>query len=658
MIAAVLRLAYVDLAPLAYDEIDVLYRARDVAAGQLTATGPLTSWGIPDPPVSVYLMVPPAFTPWPAAASTAWAAVLNVAAIGVTYVAVRRSLGASAALVTIALLGTNAWAVYFSRRTWAEIAPLFTAVALWAALEVVCRGRAAWAVAFFVALMLQAQTRILAAIYVPAAGLSVLMAPRAWGWRWPLLGCVLAGFVASPYLGFVAIHWAELTSRLAEGNRGIALTPKASALDLILSMASGYSLLPEGSRAAPWLPALAEASRAAFWVAGALLLAGVAMCVAAAVRRGGSWRAALLVAAWLVLPVGMLVLQSSSIYLHYMVGLIPSLFVVMGLPLAWALAHRWLAARALAAAVLAAYVGLQVALVLGLYQLVAMFDSADTSPVERRQAVAAIPREAAEQLGTGERYGVEIPIRFWQQLADGALAEAARLGFSEIYVLAGETDPLLAERPAVLDFLLRTGVTPRFLLTDTLVLPLHRPSLVLEAPDLDAPEQMRTFGPQLITLGIPSVSRTGRDNARLTLVQARDEAGWAKLAPNALEADWSGGVHLLGVRAARQYRPGEEIPVVTYWRLDADAPAVPPLMTVRAVDSSGRRVAETAPDRPSPPTPAGPRGIVKRHLVALPPRLVEGEYRLELSLTSHDGTLLAVGGAESLTLAGFRVAGR
>ena len=95
VLAAVLRLWQPDLAPLRYDDVDVLSRSRDVLVSGPTATGPLTSWGIPDPPASVYLMVPAALTASPAMAAVLWAGLLNVLATALTYLMVRRHLGAS-----------------------------------------------------------------------------------------------------------------------------------------------------------------------------------------------------------------------------------------------------------------------------------------------------------------------------------------------------------------------------------------------------------------------------------------------------------------------------------------------------------------------------------------------------------------------------------
>ena len=144
-LAAALRLWQVDLAPLRYDDVDVLSRARDVREHGLTATGPLTSWGVPDPAGSVYLMLPAALRRRRPSAAVLWVGLLNVLAVALTYLLARRAFGPAVGLAAALLFAVNPWAIYFSRRSWAEIVPLFTVVALWAAHEVVVWRRARWA---------------------------------------------------------------------------------------------------------------------------------------------------------------------------------------------------------------------------------------------------------------------------------------------------------------------------------------------------------------------------------------------------------------------------------------------------------------------------------------------------------------------------------
>jgi hypothetical protein len=262
--------------------------------------------------------------------------------------------------------------------------------------------------------------------------------------------------------------------------------------------------------------------------------------------------------------------------------------------------------------------------------VLATYDPDGSAALELRQAAAALPREAADQLGTGERYGVEVPLSFWQAVAERAHAEADRAGVDEITVLAGATDPLTAERPAILDYVLRPGLEPRFLPVDALVFPVGRPTLVLEAPDVDSFESIERFGTRVANILIPSTNRSGRDSARLTLIGARSAGAWEQIPPSRNRATFEGGVELLGYRSTRSVRVGEELPVLTYWRLGPTPLDASERVSIRLADPSGRVVARPGPvSLPSLAGIDGERVLIRRHIVSIPADAPAGQYRLE-----------------------------
>jgi len=661
-LAAVTRLWQADLAPLRYDDVDVLGRARDVLTHGLTATGPLTSWGIPDPSASVYLMLPAAMMPSPATAAVVWAGLLNVAAVVLTYLMVRRHYGDAYAFVAGLLFAVNPWAVYFSRRSWAEIVPLFTVVALWSAHEVVAAKRSQWAVPFMLALAAQVQVRILALIYAPAALLTILVWPRRWGLRWPVIGIVFGAVLAVPYLVWVATNWTDVTARLAEGNRGIAEAPRGAVAMLVLWVAAGYGLLPSRSGTAPWLDLPGQVASASVVLVGVLLVAGIVMATIAFARQRARWEAMTLAVIWLVLPIVALVAQSSSVYLHYLVAIFPALFIVLALPLGWMVGHPRRPVL-LAGMVLVGFLALSQLVTTGLlYRVMQAYalDDPPVAPLSLRQAAAGLPREASEALGTGERYGVEHPIRFWQSLADATLDEARRSNAPEVYVLAGEVDPLTAERPAVLDYLLRPTVEPRFLTPDTLVFPMLRPVVYVELPEIDPIESLDRFGERRARVPVPSGNRDGRAWARVTLVPGRGPQGWEALAPSRLTAGFDQGVRLIGYRAdQRSPRAGDEIPVTTIWWVSGQAPTSP-TVSPRLVDSAGRISRSTGPEGTLPAVPPGDWVLIRRDLFGVDGRLAPGQYSLDVAILDDAGRPLRRSDqpGDSASLTPIRIAGR
>ena len=663
LLAAMPRLWAIDLAPLRYDDVDVLSRAREVVAGALTATGPMTSWGIPDPPASVYLAVVPVALSRSPAVAAAWFALLNVLAVVLTYLLARRFFGPGVALAAGVLFAVNPWAVYFSRRSWAEITPLFTVVALGSALAVVACRRSRWAVPFFVALALQVQMRVLALIYAPAALLSLVAFPLRWGIRWPLLGAALGALLSLPYAAWVVMHRDELAARLAEGNRGIALGSAHSGAELALWSAAGFNLLPTTSSAAPWLAPLGLANRATLALTALLLAAGLLMAAWSVVRRRAGWEAALLAVAWTILPVAVLTIQSSSVYLHYLVALSPAIFLVMALPIGALLDRSTVVTRLIGGFALAGVCGAQLATTATLYHLLGAWDVAQygATTLKLRQAAAGIPRETSDLIGTGEQYGVEPPIGYWQALVEPARTEAARAGISEAIVFAGETDPLTAERPAILDYLLRPEVQPRFIAPETLVFPVGRAGVVIEAPNADPIESIERFGERRASVPIPSTSRTGFDAAHVTYIPERGPQGWEALAPSRLAATFERDVHLIGYRATGgPLRAGQDLEVTTFWRVGPTSPALS--VSPRLADGSGDARPLTAdPDVQPLPTVEPNNWILARRMqIALPARAPSGEYRLGVQVLDATGRPLrrTSDGAEVVTLTTVRVTAR
>lgn len=628
------RLWRVDLAPLRYDDVDVLSRARDVLQVGLTLTGPLTSWGVPDPPGSVYLMLPAALAPSPAPAAVVWVALLNVAAVMLTYLLAERFHGRSVAFAAGLLFAVNPWAIYFGRRSWAEIMPLFTVIALWAAYQVVAARRAHWAVVFFVALAAQVQVRILALIFGPAALLSVLIWPFRWGIRWPALGIVLGTLLTVPYLAWVALNWTEISAKLAEGNRGVAEVPHHGAAELVLWVGAGFGLLPASSDVAAWLAPLGTAGQAALVLVGLLLLVSSIMALVRAVRRAPGWEASLLPVLWLFLPVGALVGQSSSIYLHYLVALFPSIFLVLALPIGWLLGRSSRPLAVLGGALLGLLAVYQLTTTAALYRVMEAYELEDppSAPPALRYAAAGIPREQSDLLGTGERYGVEPPIRYWQAIADRAIAAAREAGAARVSVLAGETDPLTAEVPAVLDYLLRPQVEPHFLPADTLAFRMLQPTVVVELPDLDPIESLDRFGDRRGSVPSPSMNnREGLSRARITMIPARGPQGWQALAPTRLAARYEGQVQIMGYRTERQVRAGDDLPVTTFWWLSSQS-AARPIVSLRMVGVNGQLVRSEQPDRALPAVGEGDWMVARRDVFSVPDRTSPGQYTLEVVL--------------------------
>jgi hypothetical protein len=216
----------------------------------------------------------------------------------------------------------------------------------------------------------------------------------------------------------------------------------------------------------------------------------------------------------------------------------------------------------------------------------------------------------------------------------------SQAGAAQIWVLAGETDPLIAEVPAVLDYLLRPREEPRFLPPDLLIFQMLRPAVVVELPDLDPVESLDRFGERRGSVPAPTLNnRDSLARARITSIPARGPQAWQSVAPTRLAASFDGGINMLGYRAdQRQVRAGDSLPVTVVWWLTSQATqaSVRPIPTLQLVDANGQMIRSEAPDRPLPTLGLGDWVVVQRDQFAVPARAQPGQYTLEVGLTDDE----------------------
>ena len=70
-------------------------------------------------------------------------------------------------------------------------------------------------------------------------------------------------------------------------------------------------------------------------VASALLLVGAFVCARSCLRRQPGWEADALLLIWMLAPLGLMTWQSSQVYIHYVLCLVPVPFVVMARGAVW-----------------------------------------------------------------------------------------------------------------------------------------------------------------------------------------------------------------------------------------------------------------------------------------------------------------------------------
>ena len=167
----------------------------------------------------VYFAALVARLPQPALAAAGLVAVMNVIAVGVTYVAALRHYGLWTALAAGLLFAVNPWAVYFGRRFWTEILPVFTAIAFWATLEITQRRDPRWLPVLGATLDADSGS----ASQWPASSGSHLNIAGSYRWgRSIALTAVIVLMISSPFIIYVATSLDEILRALREGSRGLS----------------------------------------------------------------------------------------------------------------------------------------------------------------------------------------------------------------------------------------------------------------------------------------------------------------------------------------------------------------------------------------------------------------------------------------------------
>jgi len=322
----------------------------------LPATGIRSSIGTLNFPASIYLLLPFAALPDPFWAALA-TALANVAAVGLLFLLVKRYAGRRAALFAALLYASAPWAVYFSRFAWQQnlLAPVVV-LFFWTACLGVVERRHGWLPWNLLLWAIAVQ------LHPSAAPLLLLTLVGVWLARHRLRRRDLLLGAAALVLPFLPTLLWELATSGSDAVAYTAFGSRSSALDGQV-FATLLTLLtpPDPAHFDPSTPyanllAFFGWTRVALvalylagggWLLGALLrrraeLAG-ATDAAMPPARGQALRPPagflLLLALWQAAILLALIRHPKDIAEHYLLAMLPAVFLTMGLFLGW-LAER------------------------------------------------------------------------------------------------------------------------------------------------------------------------------------------------------------------------------------------------------------------------------------------------------------------------------
>jgi hypothetical protein len=359
-------------------------------------------------------------------------------------------------------------------------------------------------------------------------------------------------------------------------------------------------------------------------------------------RRPAGWEADALLLIWLLGPLTLMTWQSSQVYIHYVLCLVPVPFVLMAQGADRLAGHRAGVRARVTMSALAAIMVVQVLTVIAFYRAIDLSVSqppTDLTPTEW-QARLNDADLAARQLGIGELHG--LPLRYWQSVADRARAAARTAGLRDVTVVTGIQDAgyrHLDKRRKALNYLLGPDLRLRFPLEGLVVVPTTHDVLALTIPEQDLPRAIQRGATRLAEIPLP-----GTDGAtRIFRARPRPIDDVITIRRR-LNLPLGHGVRLLGIDMPPRARPGQTMPMVAYLLVDDDAAIGPEALVpiIELVDGQGRRL--TSVTRGGLDSADWQTGdlMLQQASLTVPIDLPEGDYELRVGLDNGDAEVGAV----------------
>lgn len=340
-IAALLRFGEAGVVEFFHDDAMLATLAQELAAGEhLPLTGILSSTGIPNPPVSVYIMALPFLLTSDPQVAVLFVMALNVAGVGLLWLLARLHFGRPVALAAGLAYALNPWAVLFSRKIWAQdfhtpfilAALLLGLYGFWSRGE--RRARHEWAQALCLPLLLLGlQIHFAAWALLPLYGLLLWGGCGRLSRRALAASALLAVLVLLPYAAGLASTLQGDPTRISDAAarsqaaQGLGLTPDALVYTAYLAAGAGLETWVAPDRQAHLLEHVPPLTPLWSLIGLAALVGPVALW------QSGQRRFVPLLLVWALLPPLLLVPDWTPVYVHYFIAGLPALALLSGIGL-------------------------------------------------------------------------------------------------------------------------------------------------------------------------------------------------------------------------------------------------------------------------------------------------------------------------------------
>jgi 4-amino-4-deoxy-L-arabinose transferase-like glycosyltransferase len=374
-----LRFQHLELLEFKGDEAFAANHALEfVRGGKLPTSGLMSSVGVSNPPLFIWLLIPMFFITSNVTAVCGMIAGLGLAAVVATWWIGRKYYGPWTGLLAAALFATAPWAVIYSRKIWAQdFVPVFATATMWAvhALVLGKKPRAVFWVLCLPLCVIQIHYSGFA-LTATTVAIIVLLRPKI-DWRFAVGGVAAAVVVALPYvMEQQKSGWAEWKRMSDEGSsrhweqlpRGMTINPQsgypfprrpseawrhalaimnAGEIEDVLGLSTSEGLDPNhiwtskgGGQnryfdttltLGDWLPALEQLAFccALVWF-GVVVVKSLKSVFRRKVVADEEAKKAWILALWVVVPLGVYWVAGLWTYLSYYVILYPVFFLVFG----------------------------------------------------------------------------------------------------------------------------------------------------------------------------------------------------------------------------------------------------------------------------------------------------------------------------------------
>jgi 4-amino-4-deoxy-L-arabinose transferase-like glycosyltransferase len=592
LLAAFLRFWNLDASEFKYDEARVCSLAADfVDTGIPPVRGMGSSLGIDNPPLTIYLMSLPVLLSRDPLIATGFVALLNVIGVGGCYWLGKRYWGVGTGLVAATLLAVSPWAVFYSRKVWAQNLLLPFVILFFALLlRWMVEGRR-WALSgAIVALAALIQIHMATVAFVPLLALVLSLAlvcrlcrrEAALPWTPLIVGLASSALMYLPYLAFDAFTgWGNVRTFLEMMRSPARLHWQTVNYALLNIGGREIHALAGPERFEEYLGSILNLN---YWPDRIEELLAVASAVYLVVRlwRRRQDRKTLardgLLLLWLVAPPLFYLRSRSPVFPHYLIPLSPAPYLALGtgtrnLLKAMASRHKLSnVAHALGALLLVALVVWQSHLSISIHAFVETHDTPG---------------------------GVGTPIGILRTVTRTMKHLATTWGSGQVIILCPGDNPGIDECPAILDFMARRVLDIRFVDSNTaLLFPRGElDTLVVVGPSEGItssalPRHARALPEQTVWL------REGTGAFRFY----RLPAGYTpqpEMPPGVTPVQLENGVSLLGYELSPLV-PGQMAQLTLYWRVE-QVPASPPSQgysfAIHVLGADGQRYGQG--DRPS-----------------------------------------------------------